>query len=620
MNEESLKIAQIDPRDYFRFEACKRCDFPPCRHLLFGGRTVYGRDFLIIHRRHYNTIRPCPFAAGSFNEAETFFNTLSIQDINGRVSRLLNDLHVVERLRYPAERCLTNWADFAEKIEFLRMLWRDRVYAVVRVPFQKDEKIKRWMDAFYDSYTGISKEEKKADIAGVEEVTSVSGPVQLNIKEIDGPKHLAHNEKCVYMIKGFSRAPTDEERKSVSWVVKLDGKEVGRHEKFGEKFEFTAIGEYVGETITVHPFLRSPSDTLCIKTTIGECLLFDGKSLSWLDKDLKAKKTWVGTSSDGSHTDEAKDGGPIPAGKWVALQSKRQHTPDGNWWEKVTHAGDLKEFGSDRIGLLPFTHTETHGRKEFFIHGGTMQGTAHGIDLTDKMKGFLDEFVKNGKDLVLVVRGKSETKTEKSAVFTDWKQGFGRNIASQNKYNDFIEVAATKYDIDPLLLKSIIAQESNFDPQANNQASCAGLTQIAKNTVSETGLDMGKTKYENDKWVYDFKGDERFNPQKSIMAGALILNKKRNSVKRLIVTLYAQPLSDSLFLKLWVGTYNAGEKTIMDAVKKCTKKNPDWTDLLNDKTPKNSALYQAIPRSWEPDKKYIEISEYVEQVIKRKDQ
>jgi hypothetical protein len=179
VNEESLKIAQIDPRDYFGYEACRRCGFPPCRRLLFGGQTVYGRDFLIIHRRHYNTVRPCPFATGSFDEAETFFNRLSIQDINSRVGRLLNDLHVVERLRYPTDRCLTNWADIAEKIGFLRMLWRDRVYALVRVPFQPEEKIKRWMTAHYDCFSaGKTVKEEKKESSGGEEAVAITSIIK----------------------------------------------------------------------------------------------------------------------------------------------------------------------------------------------------------------------------------------------------------------------------------------------------------------------------------------------------------------------------------------------------------------------------------------------------------
>jgi hypothetical protein len=176
VNEESLKIAQTDPRDYFRFNACEQCDFPPCRRLMLGGRTVFGRDFLIIHHRHFNTVRPCPFATGSFSEAESCFKRLSIQDMNGSVSGLLNDLHPVERLRYPMDHYLTNWADFAEKLEFLRILWRDNVYAVIRIPFQPEEKIRRWMEAYYDSYTGVSSEEEKAGVAEGEETVSAAGP------------------------------------------------------------------------------------------------------------------------------------------------------------------------------------------------------------------------------------------------------------------------------------------------------------------------------------------------------------------------------------------------------------------------------------------------------------
>ena len=68
------------------------------------------------------------------------------------------------------------------------------------------------------------------------------------------------------------------------------------------------------------------------------------------------------------------------------------------------NSSELEEFGTDRIGLIPFTTTETHGRKKFFIHGGKEAGSGCGIDLTNKMKGFVDEFVRKGKDLVLIVR------------------------------------------------------------------------------------------------------------------------------------------------------------------------------------------------------------------------
>jgi hypothetical protein len=164
VNEESIKIAGIDPRDYFNYEACKRCDFLPCRRLLFRGAcySAYGRDFVIAHSGHYSTIDPCAFAVPSFDEAESFLNKLSIQEINGKISRLRKDLDVAETFRYPANHYLTDWADFAEKIEYLRVLWRDRVYALIRVPFQPEEKIAWWIQAFRESFSGLTGENDAA--------------------------------------------------------------------------------------------------------------------------------------------------------------------------------------------------------------------------------------------------------------------------------------------------------------------------------------------------------------------------------------------------------------------------------------------------------------------------
>jgi len=261
----------------------------------------------------------------------------------------------------------------------------------------------------------------------------------LRIKDIDGPRALAHNQQGLYTVKSFNRKATDEEKKSIGWVTMIDGKEVERHENVGEKFEFLAIGKYAGEKITVHPFLHSPSSKLCITTTIGQCLLFDGKTLSWLDETLKQIKQWPASSGDASHTDKTKDGGPIPDGRWVVLQSEHKHTPDGHWWQKLTNAQELKEFGADRIKLLSFKSTATHGRNDFYIHGGKEAGSSHGIDLTGKMKEFLDEFVKGGKNLVLVVKyGVTQTgSTSKMRTSENGKRFIMEHEGFRSKpYND----------------------------------------------------------------------------------------------------------------------------------------------------------------------------------------
>jgi predicted chitinase len=284
----------------------------------------------------------------------------------------------------------------------------------------------------------------------------------LQIKTIDGPAALAHNEKGVYTVTTFNREATEAEKQAVCWVVMIDGKEVERHDKAGVRFEFTAIGKYAGEKITVHPFLRSPSDKLFIKTTIAQCLVFDGDELIWLDEAHKEVKKWRAWSGEKGKSDPAKEGGPIPAGRWVVLQSQRQQTPDDTWWQQVTNKKTLEEYGSDRIELVPFKATETHGRKRFFIHGGKEAGTGHGIDLTDKMKEFVDEFVKCGKNLVLVVDYGTALVDESSFLITSAQLEAIYGAAYKASIAKFIKPlndTMRKYEINtPLRIAHFVAQ------------------------------------------------------------------------------------------------------------------------------------------------------------------
>jgi hypothetical protein len=128
---------------------------------MFGGDTTYGREFDIVHGKNYSTIRSCPFAAETFDEVKHFLNRLSIQEINRKISKLRKDLYVVETLRYPAAHYLTRWADFAEKIEYLRVLWNDHVFALIRLPLEPDAKIVRWIQAFRDCYSGHNRSDDK---------------------------------------------------------------------------------------------------------------------------------------------------------------------------------------------------------------------------------------------------------------------------------------------------------------------------------------------------------------------------------------------------------------------------------------------------------------------------
>jgi soluble lytic murein transglycosylase-like protein len=62
------------------------------------------------------------------------------------------------------------------------------------------------------------------------------------------------------------------------------------------------------------------------------------------------------------------------------------------------------------------------------------------------------------------------------------------NAGSPSQYDAQITAAATKYGIDPALLKGLIRQESNFDASARSGAGAQGLTQLMPGTAASLGV------------------------------------------------------------------------------------------------------------------------------------
>ena len=85
--------------------------------------------------------------------------------------------------------------------------------------------------------------------------------------------------------------------------------------------------------------------------------------------------------------------GPIPQGDyWIS--------PEDLWENAWYKSGSTSGWGNYRITLRVYPGTETHGRGGFFIHGGSVAGSAGCIDLTSKM----DQFVADMKVVVGATR------------------------------------------------------------------------------------------------------------------------------------------------------------------------------------------------------------------------
>lgn len=77
--------------------------------------------------------------------------------------------------------------------------------------------------------------------------------------------------------------------------------------------------------------------------------------------------------------------GPIPEGAYWVQPSQLWR----NNWVKSMIRTPRSAWGNYRLTIHPYPATKTHGRGGFFIHGGSVPGSAGCIDLTAHMDRFV---------------------------------------------------------------------------------------------------------------------------------------------------------------------------------------------------------------------------------------
>ena len=234
--------------------------------------------------------------------------------------------------------------------------------------------------------------------------------------------------------------------------------------------------------------------------------------------------------------------------------------------------------------------------------------------------------------------GEAPVVRELPKVETDWTQGFGRSIRNQNVFNEEIASALRNFVfLPPEILKSILAQESGFAPQARNEYGYAGIAQLGLAEARFVGLKtgssrMGSTK-QGIKARFDLEKDQRFVPRLAIPGAALLLNAKASALEHGVVTKSGQQLigfstlgrpSGDDYWKFVSAAYNGGEGTILKALQFAYGGvAPDevrWADMV--KSPngniRRTPLWRAIAAvGMDPRVKFREISQYADNVLRR---
>ena len=106
--------------------------------------------------------------------------------------------------------------------------------------------------------------------------------------------------------------------------------------------------------------------------------------------------------------------------------------------------------------------------------------------------------------------------------------------------------------LSPAILKSLLAQESNFDTDVINRWGYAGIAQFGREAAREVGLRVGAA---------GTGSDERLDPSKAIPGAARLLHLKAQRLGASAFSRYGQP--DGVeFWKFVLAAYNGGEGTV----------------------------------------------------------
>jgi hypothetical protein len=134
---------------------------------------------------------------------------------------------------------------------------------------------------------------------------------------------------------------------------------------------------------------------------------------------------------------------------------------------------------------------------------------------------------------------------------------FSINTGSLKNYTtrfDDVIANAVEYcpGLSPAILKSLLAQESNFNTKVINQYGYAGIAQFGRPAAREVGLYVG---------VAGSATDERLDPSKAIPGAARLLAIKAQRLSELAFSRYGQP-NGIEFWKFVTAAYNGGEGTV----------------------------------------------------------
>ena len=91
----------------------------------------------------------------------------------------------------------------------------------------------------------------------------------LRVKRAEGPESVEVGRAVTFRAADFSAAATPAQRSRVNWELRIDGEAIGRFPLAGDRLTYTPLPAHAGQTLTAHPFMKAPADSVAARTRVA---------------------------------------------------------------------------------------------------------------------------------------------------------------------------------------------------------------------------------------------------------------------------------------------------------------------------------------------------------------